>query len=175
MIQLRPHDSKYAEKMSELTSQPAIKNALGLADDMVTIEGIKQFIRHVTTDDKQYSRVIFAGDTLVGVITLKDITVESAHIGTWIGEPYWGRGYNEAAKELMFRYAFEELGLQRVFAGAAKHNIRSLKAQEKLGYVTMDVGKRYPIDLITIEKITGEPCQLNVILRDNFLAQVAKR
>ena len=174
-MHLRPHDKRYAEAISALTSQPAVKNALGLADDMITIEGTMQFIWHVTTDERQYSRVIFDDTTLVGVITLKDITTDSAHIGTWIGEPYWGQGYNAAAKALILDYAFNELGLKRVFAGAAKRNIRSLKAQEKLGYVTMDVGKQYPIDLITIEKITGEPCQLNVILRENFLAQVAKK
>ena len=82
-MHLRPHDKRYAEAMSALTSQPAVKNALGLADDMVTIEGTMQFIWHVTTDERQYSRVIFDDTTLVGVITLKDITTDSAHIGTW--------------------------------------------------------------------------------------------
>lgn len=174
-MNLREHDERYAEAMSALTSQPAVKEALGLPDDMVTVEGAKKFIWHVTTDERQYSRAIFDGDTLIGVITLKDISAESAHIGTWLGEQYWGLGYNEEAKSAVLAYAFNVLELKRVFAGAAKRNIRSLKAQEKLGYVTMDVGKQYPIDLITIEKVTGEPCQLNVITRENFLAQVAKK
>ncbi len=38
---------------------------------------------------------------IIGLTTLKHINNEKkqSHIGSWIGYPYWGKGYNEAAKK----------------------------------------------------------------------------
>jgi [ribosomal protein S5]-alanine N-acetyltransferase len=37
-----------------------------------------------------------------------------AQLGYWIGRPYWRQGYaTEAAREVV-RFAFEELGLERI-------------------------------------------------------------
>lgn len=73
-------------------------------------------------------------DELIGVI---GIHPESngliAEIGFWIGKPFWGRGYcTEAAREIL-RYCFEDLGLQRVFAGHFAGNEASGRVQEKIG------------------------------------------
>jgi [ribosomal protein S5]-alanine N-acetyltransferase len=74
----------------------------------------------------------------IGVITLMDINHQekTASLGSWLGVDYWGKGYNEAAKREIFRIAFLELGLEKVFVGTRKENIRSQKTQEKLPYMT---------------------------------------
>jgi RimJ/RimL family protein N-acetyltransferase len=56
-----------------------------------------------------------------------------AQLGYWIGRPYWGNGYaTEAAREVV-RYAFEELGLERVYAFRFSTNPASGRVLEKIG------------------------------------------
>lgn len=56
-----------------------------------------------------------------------------AEVGYWIGVPFWGKGLiPEAMKEIM-RYAFTELGLNKIWAGYFDGNIKSKRVQEKCG------------------------------------------
>ena len=73
-------------------------------------------------------------DDLVGAIGIHpEANGFIAEIGFWIGKPYWGRGYcSEAAREIL-RHCFEDLGLQRVFAGHFAGNDASGRVQEKIG------------------------------------------
>lgn len=103
--------------------------------------------------------------------TLSNISFQthSAAIGTWIDREYWGKGYNSKSKKLILTDAFENLGLEKVFIGADRENIRSRKAQEKLGYVTFDVHEQYPDEHALLEKKQGSPVVLNVIYKHDFL------
>ena len=72
-----------------------------------------------------------------GIISLKrqsDIHRISAEIGYWIGEEYWGKGITHKAIRLMTGYAFEKLGLIKIFAIVMAGNEASCKALEKAGY-----------------------------------------
>ena len=73
-------------------------------------------------------------DDLVGAIGVQpESNGLIAEIGFWVGRPFWGRGYcTEAAREIL-RYCFEELALQRVFAGHFAGNGASGRVQEKIG------------------------------------------
>lgn len=174
-LKLDKHDQKYAEEMARLTSDSRVKDALGLNDKQVSLQGTQEyidFILHEEKQFKQFSRVMLnKDDQLIGVITLKSISPyrKTAHIGTWIAAPYWGMGYNQLAKERMLKIAFEEMGLEYVFAGAAVHNLRSQKAQIKLPYMLIDVGSKFPDELEKIEAETHSKCILNVITKDLFL------
>lgn len=81
---------------------------------------------------------------------------------------FLGHGYNEQSKAIILDIAFNELRLEKVFAGAKLSNKRSIRAQQKLGYVTYDVGSKYPDELEKIEQQTGEKCLLNVIDKEDF-------
>jgi RimJ/RimL family protein N-acetyltransferase len=50
------------------------------------------------------------------------------------GERHWGKGYAFEASQAMIRYAFDDLKLPRLVAGANLENERSRKLQERLGY-----------------------------------------
>ncbi len=74
---------------------------------------------------------------LVGVIGLMpqtDVHRFNAEVGYWIGEPFWGKGIASQALTTITEYAFEELGLQRVFAGVFDGNDASVAVLEKSGY-----------------------------------------
>lgn len=71
----------------------------------------------------------------IGTINLFDIQDGAGFLGTWLGKPYHGKGYNNLAKDAFFQELFYEIGLETVFMRIRKVNIRSTKAAEKLPYV----------------------------------------
>ena len=70
----------------------------------------------------------------IGIINLYDIKDNAGFIGTWLGKPYHGRGYNIQAKEAFFRELFFEKEISTVFMRIRKENVRSRRAAEKLPY-----------------------------------------
>ncbi|WP_181538407.1 GNAT family N-acetyltransferase [[Anoxybacillus] calidus] len=72
----------------------------------------------------------------IGTINLFDIQDNAGFLGTWLGKPYHGKGYNQRAKDAFFKELFFELSIETIFMRIRKVNIRSIKAAEKLPYVT---------------------------------------
>lgn len=71
----------------------------------------------------------------IGSINLFDIKNNSGFLGTWLGKPYHGKGYNKLAKDAFFDEIFYSLGIETVYMRIRKENIRSYKAAEKLPYI----------------------------------------
>lgn len=81
----------------------------------------------------------------IGNITLTlgtDIERRSAEIGYWIGRAYWGRGIMADALRATTQYAFDRLGLCRVFAVVFVRTTRSARVLEKSGYVLEGIMRR---------------------------------
>ena len=55
--------------------------------------------------------------------------------GYWLGEPYWGKGYGTEAAHRVARFAFEELGAEKLSAGYMDGNAASARVLAKLGFV----------------------------------------
>jgi RimJ/RimL family protein N-acetyltransferase len=69
-----------------------------------------------------------------GMGLMLDEQHSKAEIGYWIGLPFWGRGYaTEAAREVV-RYGFQDLKLNRIFAGVYGGNEASMRILTKLGF-----------------------------------------
>jgi RimJ/RimL family protein N-acetyltransferase len=76
-------------------------------------------------------------DRIIGFIDLDgvDWTARNAWMGVGIGErDYWGKGYGSEAVNLLLRFAFEELNLNRVTLNVFEYNERAIKAYEKVGF-----------------------------------------
>lgn len=59
----------------------------------------------------------------------------NAGVGIGMGDPdYRGRGYGSDAMRLAVRYAFNELGMERVTLQAVAHNARAIRSYEKVGF-----------------------------------------
>jgi RimJ/RimL family protein N-acetyltransferase len=71
----------------------------------------------------------------IGTINLYDIQENAGFLGTWLGKPFHGKGYNKPAKDAFFEELFYELGIDTIFMRIRKVNVRSIKAAEKLPYV----------------------------------------
>lgn len=170
-MSLVPHNKVYAKSMSSLSPVPQVKDALGLTDDQTSLEGTISFIEFIQEQEKlgkQYSRVILdETENLIGVITLKDIDSinKTSHIGTWIGHQY----YNLLAKKKILYKAFTELNLDYVFAGAKISNVRSMKSQEKLLFMRIEVQNEFPNEHKKLESEVNSSCILNVVEKEMFL------
>ncbi|MFC0190308.1 GNAT family N-acetyltransferase [Fictibacillus aquaticus] len=73
----------------------------------------------------------------IGTINLFDVQDGYGFLGTWIGKPYFGKGYNNPAKEEFFSELFYEKDIHTIFMRIRKSNLRSQKAAEKIPYVTL--------------------------------------
>ncbi|MEH7390358.1 GNAT family N-acetyltransferase [Bacillus sp. JJ1503] len=73
----------------------------------------------------------------IGTINLFDFEDNAGFLGTWLGKPYHGKGYNKLAKDAFFNELFYEIGIETIFMRIRKENIRSQKAAEKLPYVLL--------------------------------------
>jgi RimJ/RimL family protein N-acetyltransferase len=70
----------------------------------------------------------------VGLVLGTDIERCSAEVGYWVGVEHWGRGIATAAVSRVCKYAFEDLGLLRVFATPLAWNPASSRVLEKAGF-----------------------------------------
>ncbi|NQX63632.1 GNAT family N-acetyltransferase [Paenibacillus qinlingensis] len=73
----------------------------------------------------------------IGTIELYDIVNKTGFLATWMGAPFFGKGYNQRAKESFFTELFLEHNIETVFLKVRKQNIRSKKAVEKLSYAKL--------------------------------------
>ncbi|MDQ0417974.1 RimJ/RimL family protein N-acetyltransferase [Croceifilum oryzae] len=173
VVKLVPHRLEYAQTIFTLSTDPPVKEALGLKTE--TVEETMSFVRHMIEEEEKgnsISRVILNGeDEVVGVTTLKNINYEQkrCHIGSWLGYSYWGKGYNQEAKKAILKIAFKDLDLEHVFTGANKANIRSCKALEKLPYLTLNVESQFPEEYETVKHEIKQACVLHMIDKKHFL------
>jgi [ribosomal protein S5]-alanine N-acetyltransferase len=89
---------------------------------------------------------ILAEDRHVGGTGLFQIHWQSRHAksGILIGEKdCWGRGYATEAMRLRTAFAFEQLGLEKVWTTAFLENVASRRALERVGYREVGVHRRH--------------------------------
>ncbi|AMW99288.1 GNAT family N-acetyltransferase [Rummeliibacillus sp. G93] len=109
----------------------------------------------------------------IGSITLYDVQDGAGFLGTWIGVPYQGKGYNQKAKELFLEELFFELDFQCVFLKIRKENTKSIRAALKLGYA-VDAKESHPSLYKEINQ--GEKqFELFKIQKDTFYLYMATR
>jgi RimJ/RimL family protein N-acetyltransferase len=71
---------------------------------------------------------------LIGAVGLLiDPQDQRAELGYWIGKPYWNQGYCTEAARAVIGFAFEQLGLNRIFAHHFLRNPASGRVLQKLG------------------------------------------
>jgi RimJ/RimL family protein N-acetyltransferase len=69
-------------------------------------------------------------------VGLSSISAEhrKAELGFWLTPPLWGQGIMTEAARAVVRFGFEELALNRIFAGHFEGNHASRRVQKKLGF-----------------------------------------
>lgn len=89
-------------------------------------------------EDRPFAIRTLEDDRLLGSCGIHDINWQSRHgiVGIMIGErDAWGKGYGSDALNVLLRYCFNELNLNRVALQVFSYNTRARRAYEKLGFV----------------------------------------
>ena len=97
----------------------------------------------------------------VGLRPGEDVNRLSAEIGYWLGEEFWGRGIATEVLAAVTEYAFQTLGMARVYAEVFEWNAASMRVLEKCGFEREGVLRkaamkdRKLIDQIVYSKVRG--------------------
>jgi len=106
-----------------------------------TIENLTEYVRTTLKNkksEKEYPFAVydkrteeFAGTTRLYEYSAILKTIKLGH--TWYGKPFRGTGLNKRCKNLLFEFAFEKLGMERIGFGAYSDNLISLAAMRSVG------------------------------------------
>ena len=157
---LRRWEESDAESLYEVAKDPDVGPIAGWPVHQ-SIEESRDVIRNVFQGKEAYAICLKTDNRAIGAIELKlnghtDLTErdDECELGYWLGKPFWGRNIvPEAAGELL-RHAFEEIGMQRVWAGYYEGNAKSRRVQEKCGFRYQWTTKDVDVPLLH-EKRTG--------------------
>jgi ribosomal-protein-alanine N-acetyltransferase len=74
----------------------------------------------------------------------------------------WGMGYGTEALRLVTRYAFDDLGLNKLYAGMYAENVGSVRAFLKAGYREIGILKKHVFyDGHFVDSVMVERCRDN--------------
>jgi [ribosomal protein S5]-alanine N-acetyltransferase len=110
-----------------------------------TIKDAEWFINHSLEMTMIENFAITYKGVFCGVISANvqtDVYRKSAEMGYWVGEPFWGKGIATEAVKLIAKYAFENLGVNRLFSSVFEYNPASMKVLEKNGFVKEGVFRK---------------------------------
>lgn len=135
--------------MSEPTVLPYVRHKASSADEYWFMT--KQLLQ----DEEKgivISRTILSDfGQPIGTINLFDIENGVGFLGTWLGKPFQGLGYNKKAKEQFLHELFFETNIHTIFLRIRKNNQRSIRATEKLPYV-LNANTTHPTIYTNINK-----------------------
>ena len=135
---LRPWDEDDAEDLYQYASDPDVGPPAGWPTH-TSVENSREIIRSVLSAPETYAVCLKDHGKPIGSIGLhrNDLAEleDEYELGYWIGKPFWGQGLIPEASREILRYAFEHLGMNRIWCGYYDGNIKSRRVQEKLGFV----------------------------------------
>lgn len=146
---------------------PLVTQYLESRDQPQTLDSLRAFVRSMNASPRDHLFGIFLvqGGEHIGNIKIGSIREphRSADLGLIIGSrPAWGKGYGTEAIMLATRCAFEQFGLNKLWAGMYAENLGSYHAFLKAGYREVGRFRRHIlfngrfIDSILVEKCRDE-------------------
>ena len=145
-ITLRLLATSDAETLFELVDQNRsyLRQWLPWLDHSTTIEHSRIFINSIheqLLSKKGFACGVFVMDRLVGMCGFHEIDNENQTvvIGYWLSEDHQGRGIISRCTNFFINYAFDELGLQKVFIPVAEQNTKSRAVCERLGLTSEEI------------------------------------
>ena len=149
-----------AEDLYQYAKDPAVGPAAGWPA-LQSVKESREIICGVLSGPEAYAVCQKETGRVIGGIELKlnghtDITDrdDECELGFWVGKPFWGQGLIPEAAAALLRHAFEDLGMRKVWCAYYDGNMKSKRAQEKIGFRYQWTAKDVDVPLMH-EKRTG--------------------
>jgi RimJ/RimL family protein N-acetyltransferase len=138
-VQLRRHDPKNYRLYAEWYGDSEIWHLTSWAKMPLGRSAVKRLFeeRELSTTDDSFAIHLTGEKEPVGVISLMNISEAnlSADLSVIVGAPDdRSQGYGAEAIEMIVRYAFEDLGLNRVGLSVFEFNDSAISTYERLGF-----------------------------------------
>lgn len=140
-VELRAFEASDAEAVHRFKNDPAITEGLYDAVFPQSMIQVSEWVRHASSmapEQADYRFAIVSDDgKTVGFAGIYQIDWKAGNgeVGIAIGDAdYQGKGYGTDALVTVTRFAFEEMGLRRLWTRVLASNERSQKLFEKCGY-----------------------------------------
>ena len=137
-FRLRPLMEKDAQYMCEWMKDPSIVCFFRFDASSVSEESCRKFIGSANNDENcRHYAIVNESDEYLGTISLKDIdyTKKQAEYAISTRSCAHGTGASTVATKEIFRIAFEELGLEKVYLNVLVGNLRANGFYRKIGFV----------------------------------------
>jgi len=138
-VSLIPLSEDHIEPLSEISNDKEIWKYFFEKGN--NIESLKRYVQSAIENrkaTKEYTFVVFdkqrnqyAGTTRFYEYSSVLKTIKLGH--TWYGKAFRGTGLNKHCKYLLFEFAFEQLGIERIGFGAYASNNISIAAMKSVG------------------------------------------
>lgn len=138
-IYLRPLCELDAPIMLKNTIDEEIRYMTGTNSNF-SLEQIKSHIENIKNDASRYDFAICLKDTdeMIGELSIFDIDEENKKAGFRISMAsisLTGKGYGTEAIKIILSFVFEQLQLNRLQLEVFSHNLRGIRAYEKVGFI----------------------------------------
>ncbi|MFI3236942.1 MAG: GNAT family protein [Lachnospiraceae bacterium] len=138
-IYLRPMEESDTDHIVAWRNSEKVKRYFIYQEDFTT-QGHLYWLHEIVQKGKACQMMICdqQTDEALGSVFIRDIdhTHHKGEYGIFIGsEAVRGRGIGTQAAKLMIAYAFEELGLHRIYLRVLADNTRAIASYEKAGFV----------------------------------------
>ena len=161
---LRPWRRFDARELYKYASSPEIGPAAGWHEHK-SVKESRQIIKNVlrapgnfAVVDKTTKRPVGSISLMIGDTSNIGLPDDEAEIGYWIAVPYWGRGLIPEATREIIRYAFDDLGIKKLWCGYFDGNLKSKRVQEKCGFKYSHTVEHFPVKALGEEKTLHITC-----------------
>lgn len=137
-LTLRPWQESDAECLYHFARNPNIGPIAGWPPHE-SVENSLEIIRTVFSKRETYA-IVLEGVPIgcVGLLFHPDTNhwwaEDGVELGYWVAEEHWGKGYATEASERIIERAFNDLGVNAIYASYRHENKQSGRVLEKLGF-----------------------------------------
>lgn len=139
-VYLRPMEERDIPYKVRWVNDQDIRKTLS-SDYPISEEGTRQWLRNIALDRtrKEFIVCLNEKDFPIGYGGFVNIDVKNSKAETYMvvgHKEYWGKGFAAEIRKLLLEYAFEELGLNRIYSYVWDRNEKMINLNKKFGFET---------------------------------------
>ncbi len=136
-IYLRLMEEKDIPYKVKWINDPEVRRSLNF-DYPISEIGTKHWLNQVALDNgrRDFMVCLIENNVPIGYGGLLNIDMKNSKAESYMGigdKDYWGKGYGKEVRQALLRYAFQELGLNRVYSLVWSKNERMINLNIKVG------------------------------------------